>query len=298
MNINLELYRIFYTVAKYENISKATEELYISQPAITQRINNLEKQLNIQLFSRKPSGVKLTDAGKELYSYVKNSIETMNNVESKFDKYLQRNKKDIIKIKSTNSEDNLLLCKTILSFLGKNPEIGVTIDLGTEEEAVNDILNDKVDIIAINDKYKIRNKKIEIIASKRLDLCLYTSKKYLEKCNGVIDIYKHAEELSFILPKSSSLEKIEFNKFCKKYKLNISSTYESDSIDIRNYFVSNGLGIAIGFRQYIEEHLKENNFIEIPFKENVPEYCVNLMVLGERHNDNGILKFIESLKIS
>ena len=88
MNIDLELYRIFYTVAKYENISKATEELYISQPAITQRINNLEKQLNIQLFYRKPSGMKLTKEGKQLFSYVKDSIETMNNVENKFDNYL------------------------------------------------------------------------------------------------------------------------------------------------------------------------------------------------------------------
>lgn len=102
MNIDLELYRIFYTVAKYKNISKATEELFISQPAITQRINNLEKQLNIKLFYRRPDGMQLTMEGKELYNYVKDSIETMNNVENKFNGYLQKNRNNNIKIKTTN----------------------------------------------------------------------------------------------------------------------------------------------------------------------------------------------------
>ena len=98
-NIDLELYRIFYTVAKYESISKATGELYISQPAITQRINNLEKQLNIQLFYRRPGNIKLTDEGKILYGYVKNGIENMNEVETKFNNYIeQQTNNNVIRI--------------------------------------------------------------------------------------------------------------------------------------------------------------------------------------------------------
>ena len=45
--INLELYRIFKIVADQENLSKASEILHISQPAVTKHIKNLENQLNV-----------------------------------------------------------------------------------------------------------------------------------------------------------------------------------------------------------------------------------------------------------
>ena len=48
---NLELYRVFYTVAKCGSLTKAAEELYISQPAVSQSIKQLENQLGISLFN-------------------------------------------------------------------------------------------------------------------------------------------------------------------------------------------------------------------------------------------------------
>ena len=70
MNVNFELYRIFYTVANYGNITKASEELLISQPAISKAIKNLEEQLGGQLFIRTKRGVILTEEGKEFYNYI------------------------------------------------------------------------------------------------------------------------------------------------------------------------------------------------------------------------------------
>ena len=75
MNINFELYRIFYTVANHGNITKASEELMISQPAISKSIKNLEEQLGGTLFIRTKRGVILTDEGKEFYKYIKQAME-------------------------------------------------------------------------------------------------------------------------------------------------------------------------------------------------------------------------------
>ena len=76
MNIDFELYRIFYTVAKNQNITKAAEELNISQPAISKSIKNLEEQLKGQLFIRTKRGVILTEEGKEFYNYIKKQLNT------------------------------------------------------------------------------------------------------------------------------------------------------------------------------------------------------------------------------
>ena len=297
MNIDLELYRIFYTVAKYKNISKATEELFISQPAITQRINNLEKQLNIKLFYRRPDGMQLTMEGKELYNYVKDSIETMNNVENKFNGYLQKNRNNNIKIKTTNQIDNLILCNTIVEFSKKYPKIGIELDIGTEKDAINEILNGQVDIITIRDIKKIKNKNLQIIATKNLTPCVYTSKKYIEKHNGKIDLLNKSEQYNFILPKQDTLERKEFDKLCRKHHLNIQYKYETQSINIRKYFVLNRLGIAVGFKEYIQEELKKKIFVEIPLEEKLSQCSINWVILNNERKKNESLIIMEIVKV-
>lgn len=70
MNISFEYYRIFYYVAKYENITKAAMVLKSSQPNVTRIIHILEDQLDCHLFLREPRGLKLTEEGKRLYAHV------------------------------------------------------------------------------------------------------------------------------------------------------------------------------------------------------------------------------------
>ena len=78
------MYRIFYVVANHGNITRASEELNISQPAISKAIKNLEEQLGGQLFVRTKRGVVLTEEGQEFYIYIKQAIEYINNAENKF----------------------------------------------------------------------------------------------------------------------------------------------------------------------------------------------------------------------
>ena len=82
--INLELYRIFVIVANEGNITRASEILCVSQPAITKQIKNLESQLNIKLFERNNLGMKLTVEGNELYFKIKDAIKLISDVENDF----------------------------------------------------------------------------------------------------------------------------------------------------------------------------------------------------------------------
>ena len=99
MNIDIEFYKVFCTVAENGSFSKAAEKLYISQPAITQTIRKLEEQLGGQLFYRSNNGVLLTEEGKHLYEYIKDSMGTIENAYSKFNQYMNINE-GIIRIKA------------------------------------------------------------------------------------------------------------------------------------------------------------------------------------------------------
>ena len=82
MNIDLNLYRIFYVVAKKGNITKAAEELYISQPAVTQAIHSLENQIGATLFIRAKKGVTLTEEAKVLFQFVESGLNYIQNGEN------------------------------------------------------------------------------------------------------------------------------------------------------------------------------------------------------------------------
>ncbi len=72
--MNLELYKIFYVVAECKNITKASEKLYISQPAITKHIKHLEEYLGTPLFIRTKKGVVLTEVGEKIFLKVKHAL--------------------------------------------------------------------------------------------------------------------------------------------------------------------------------------------------------------------------------
>ena len=82
--VDFELYRIFKIVADEENLTKASEILHISQPAVTKHIKNLENELNTQLFKRSKYGMILNENGKKLYLQIKESINVLSKIEDIF----------------------------------------------------------------------------------------------------------------------------------------------------------------------------------------------------------------------
>lgn len=73
--VNLDLYRVFYTVAKRGSLTRAAEELYISQPAVSQAVKQLENQLGVSLFNRTHRGMELSEeGGKRIIEKVEHAL--------------------------------------------------------------------------------------------------------------------------------------------------------------------------------------------------------------------------------
>lgn len=70
----------FYTVCKYENYTRAAQELYVSQPAISQAMKELEIQCGVPLFQRQGNTLVLTEEGAVLYSEVRIILEQMDHL--------------------------------------------------------------------------------------------------------------------------------------------------------------------------------------------------------------------------
>ena len=90
MITDLNLYKVFYIVAKCQNISHAAEKLFISQPAVSKSIKTLEKNLNVSLFIRSSKGVSLTKEGQMLFSHIEKAYRQIESAEDLIDKIKNR----------------------------------------------------------------------------------------------------------------------------------------------------------------------------------------------------------------
>ncbi|MBQ8317709.1 MAG: LysR family transcriptional regulator [Lachnospiraceae bacterium] len=142
---NLNNYRIFYTVASLGNISKAADKLFISQPAISKSISNLEKGLGVTLFSRTSKGVSLTEEGEILYQHIGNAFDSINQAEDEIKKIHD------LGIGQLKIGVSTSLCKHILldylkDFIDENPHIKVTIRCHSTKNTLNLLAEGKIDL--------------------------------------------------------------------------------------------------------------------------------------------------------
>ncbi|MCI8469926.1 MAG: LysR family transcriptional regulator [Clostridia bacterium] len=139
--IDFELYRIFVAVAKEENITKASDKLNISQPAITKQIKNLENQLSNKLFERKSKGVALTEEGQKLYEKLKNPIEELNRIDG------QVGKERVINIGTHNHMSGLIFGKAMNQYTLKYPDVNLNLICEEMEELLKKLKNKEIDIV-------------------------------------------------------------------------------------------------------------------------------------------------------
>lgn len=156
--VNLELYKIFVTVAKEENITKASEKLNLTQPAVTKHMKNLENLLETKLFIRSNHGIILTKQGMELYKDIKDSVDVLINEENK---YLQT--KDInLGIHSTIL--NKIFSDCMSEYYIQNTNSKINVFNHDNEQMLLELKNGELDIIFSKKIYaKTNDKNIKFI---------------------------------------------------------------------------------------------------------------------------------------
>ena len=150
MDINIELYKIFYIVAKNNHMTKASEELHISQPAVSKAIKKLEEQLGGTLFLRSNKGMELTEEGKMFYEYVKGAMELINNAENEFTAFKDLSKGEI-KIGCSTTLTKIILLDALKEFHQKYPNININITNDLTSNLIKDLKLGKLDFVIFNE---------------------------------------------------------------------------------------------------------------------------------------------------
>ncbi len=257
MNANLELYRVFCEVVKYKNISKAAENIYISQSAVTQSIQKLEKILGGKLFFRNKNGVELTEEGKNLYEYIGDSIEKMNNAENLFSQYINL-EKGRIRINGGRTLVKKYVVPSLIEFIKEYPNIDIKISRTSTSESLKKLSNGEIDIAMLNlSNIPTEYSNIEFVSLKSIPrYCFIATNDYIEK--NKISKDSNFENCKIIIPKSSALKQ-HLEAYCEKNNIAIKPNYEIEDTEVIDNMVLNGCGILFSNIEYEEELLKRKD---------------------------------------
>ena len=239
MNVDLELYRIFYVVAKNNHMTRASEELFISQPAISQAIKKLESQLGGTLFLRSNKGMELTEEGKMLYSYIKDAIELINNAEADFTSFKDLDKGEI-KIGISTTLTKLVLMDTIKNFHKDYPNIDIKITNELTSNLIEDLKRGKLDFVIYNEG-DINETGVDTkIISKLKEGFIYNPTYYKDEISSFKDLNKYP----LILQKSESNSRRKLDSYLLDNKIILKPKMEVVSQDLVLEFTNAGLGIG------------------------------------------------------
>ncbi len=138
--MDLQQLTYFIEIAKLQNISKAAEHLYVSQPALSKSLRNLEEELDTQLFFRKGKSLYLTDAGELFYARVTNILNSIQLAKRELYDLNAPNRQPVrLKVRALSG----ILPEFLPPFLEQNPQISFTILQGGDtsiSEAEHDLI--------------------------------------------------------------------------------------------------------------------------------------------------------------
>ena len=295
--VDLELYRIFTIVANEKNITKASEKLNISQPAVTKHIKNLENALELRLFNRTNHGIELTSDGQKIYEEAKEAVETLNSIFVKYGKNRNINL-------GVHVSMYKMFSKILTKFSNINENITINI---SDTDLINMLAPDLSDMIA-----KLENEKLDIIISKKTDnynhnkiefikvgeiqdiLVVNNDSKLLGKQIGIEDIIG----MQICLPRKGSATT---NNFLKALEI------EEEKLVNAKYITYNAMLdiieddneiIGLISKEYIEKELNNKEISELTTEFKIPpiEYGIYINKKNKFKELNQLVKFIRENK--
>jgi len=290
MNINFELFKVFYEVANSKSISKGAKKLLISQPAVTNSIKTLEDQLGGKLFIRTPKGVVLTNEGKELYNYVKEGMNYFINGTNKFAS-LKNLDYGVLNIGSTTTISENFLISYLKKFHELYPNVVINITNDLTDNLLKSLRNGTVDIVIMAiPNYELKDFQVNELIFLN-DIFVGGDSYKNKKFNNINDLLKE----DIILQKIPSITRVNFDNFIKNNHYSCNIKMEVVSHNLLSKLVENNFGIGVLTKEFISDKLNKSLF-EIKVSKKIPKRKLGYAIKKDTYPSFTTKKLIELIK--
>ena len=276
MNSNFEYYKIFYYVAKYENLTKAATALKTSQPAVTRTIHKLEGELGCRLFTRSKTGMKLTPEGRTFYGYVAAGCAQFFKGENDLSNLISL-ENGTIYISATETALHCYLFQAMEEFNSLYPNVRFKILNNSTTESVNAVKEGKVDLAFVSAKLQVAKPLRMKILRKYRDI-LIAGMRFEELKAGKEELsLKELVSYPWISLTAETITRRFLNEYFEKNGLTFAPDMELATTDMILPAVRHNLGLGFIPAEFADAELKSGQVFEIKVKEKLPERNIILI---------------------
>lgn len=266
MNTDYNLYRIFLYLFEEKSISKTAQKLYVSQPAISYSLKELETQLGYTLFYRNSKGIEPTLEAKELYSYVSTAFNILNDAEEHI-KNLNNLSIGCIRIGTPSYIGRFYLSSFIAEFRKIYPGIRFEIVCKSTADMVEMLETRKLDIIV--DTLPINTKKeVKKVTLTKLQNCFTYNKKIMK--NVKLDKVDDLKNYPLLLPSATTSIRLKLDEYLESQNTKLEPIVESWTNEIMMEMVRDGVGVGYFVKNVVDSQIDKDDFEVVTFGDTLP----------------------------
>lgn len=250
LHLTLRQLKVFETVARHQSFSRAAEELYLSQPAVSMQIKQLEENVSLPLFELMGKRIHLTEAGSELYHYSRDILQRLSDLETALEelKGMERGKLNIAVVTTANYFAPHLLAK----FCQRHKSITVSLNVSNRESVLKQLDDNIIDLAIMGQppegldivSQSFMENPLVVVAPPDHSLCDKTK----------IPVKRLAQEV-FLVREPGSGTRSAMERFFKQHNARIRTGMETDTTEAIKQAVQAGMGLGIMSRHTAELEL-------------------------------------------
>lgn len=291
MDINFELYKVFYHAAKNLNFSKAAENLFISQSAVSQSIKQLEKNLGTKLFFRHSKSMKLTSEGELLFKHIEKAFNFIKSGEKAL--YAISNMiQGEIRIGASDTICKYFLIPYFKKFHENYPGIKIQITNRPSPVCTELLKKGNIDVAVVNLNKTQDYNNFDIKIVNTIQDVFIAGKKYSDLKGKEISL-KELENYPLISLEKNSTTRIYFENLIRENDVKITPEIELGSIDLLVELTKIGLGISFVMETAIKDELDKGSIFALKIKENIPKRSIGIITNSKLPLSPTIKEFIK-----
>ncbi|MBQ8284475.1 MAG: LysR family transcriptional regulator [Clostridia bacterium] len=290
--VNLELYRVFYTVAKCGSLTKAAEELYISQPAVSQSIKQLENQLGTTLFNRTHRGMELSaQGGRVIFAEVERALGLLNDAESRLAQ-MKTSATGTLRIGASDTIFEYFLADKIVEYHERFPAVKIDLLAGFSPDTIEQLKSNRCDVAFVNLPINV-DPELRLYGNcMRLNDIFIVGEKYKELSEKEVSL-SEISKYPLIMMDPNTVARRSLDNFLNSMGVKFQPSIEVGSWDLMKRLVLRGMGIGVIPREYVLSRMQAGDIFEVKTDPALPVRSVGMLLPKNASISYALHSFIE-----
>ncbi|HID07287.1 MAG TPA: LysR family transcriptional regulator, partial [Armatimonadetes bacterium] len=287
--LNFNQLRAFYYTARHLSCTKAAEQLFITQPAITAQLKALEDSCEMKLFKRKGRRLVLTEEGAAIYEYAK-KIFTMEKELEDLIQDMRRLKVGVLRLGTTKTYARYVMPTIIGRFHERFPHLKIQVDEGSSLEMIRSLLDLKNEVVVVA---KVEDHpKVAFTPLSSEELVLIVSPEHKIAGEKTISVSELHEQPIIVKERGSGTRKLVYDLFAKQ-GLQPEVLIETSNTELIKQMVARGDGIAFLVRGAVAAEVEQGTLATVPLKEGPIYLDVSIAHLKDEHLSHAAKAFVD-----